>query len=135
MNCLLQGAKLTFLVFRQRVITVQGVLQATEKDGDVSESMVRWVEKLPRESVVLVEGKVRKAQQEVKATDFHEIEIDVQKVRSSIFNQIYQFTVRSIVVPDIRGSQQSSMDCSGCVQTRGRKYVHLSCQYPDCIHI
>jgi aspartyl-tRNA synthetase len=77
------GAKLTFVVFRQRMTTVQGVLRATDGNGDVSESMVRWVEKLPRESVVLVEGRVRKAQQEVKATNFHGIEIDILKVRSS----------------------------------------------------
>lgn len=42
--------------------------------------MVRWAEKLPRESIVLVEGRVREAQQEVVSTEVHQFEVDVLKV-------------------------------------------------------
>ena len=107
------GAKLTFVVFRQHRATVQGVLRATDEDGGVSESMVRWVEKLPRESVVLAEGKVRKAQQAIKATDFHDIEMDVLKVRlhDSSTTKLDHFILQHIVVPTVGGSEPSTMDC------------------------
>jgi aspartyl/asparaginyl-tRNA synthetase len=91
------GAKLAFIIFRQQFLTVQGVLRATIGDDaslstdeeGVSEHMVRWAEKLPRESIVLVEGRVREAQQEVISTEVHQFEVDVLKVsffmsRSSI---------------------------------------------------
>lgn len=42
--------------------------------------MVRWAEKLPRETIVLVEGKVREAEQEVLSTEIHKFEMDVVKV-------------------------------------------------------
>ena len=64
-------------------MTVQGVLRATEEEDSagISVAMVRWAEKLPRESVVLVSGKIRKAEQEVLGTDVHGIEMDILKVR------------------------------------------------------
>lgn len=76
------GAKLAFIVFRQQMLTVQGVLRATDQEGDVSEQMVRWAEKLPRETIVLVEGKVREAEQEVKSAELHRFEMDILKVRT-----------------------------------------------------
>src|ERR1700729_3446841 len=74
------GAKLAFIVFRQQLLTVQGVLCATDEEGGISENMVRWAEKLPKETIVLVEGFVRDAQQEVISTEVHRFEMDVLKV-------------------------------------------------------
>lgn len=80
------GAKLAFVVFRQQLITVQGVLHAGDepevegKDTGVSELMVRWAEKLGKETVVLVEGKVREAAQEVKSAEIHHFELDILKM-------------------------------------------------------
>ncbi|KZP05302.1 aspartyl-tRNA synthetase cytoplasmic [Athelia psychrophila] len=74
------SAKLAFIVFRQQLFTVQGVLRATDEEGDVSENMVRWAEKLPRETIVLVEGMVREAEKEVLSTEIHKFEMDVVKL-------------------------------------------------------
>lgn len=63
---------------------MQGVLRATSEEDDitgVSENMVRWAEKLGRETIVLVEGHVREAEQEVKSAEVHAFEMDVMKVR------------------------------------------------------
>jgi aspartyl-tRNA synthetase len=76
----LSGAKLAFIVFRQQLLTVQGVLCATDEEGGVSEHMVRWAEKLSKETIVLVEGKVRDAEKEVISTEVHRFEMDVMKV-------------------------------------------------------
>lgn len=71
-------------MFRQQLITVQGVLHATSeeehKDTGVSELMVRWAEKLAKETVVLVSGKVREATQEVKSVEIHHFEFDILKM-------------------------------------------------------
>lgn len=61
--------------------TIQGVL--TEDDDAVSENMVRCVEGINRESIVLVEGTIQeppKDQHEVKSTTIHEVEIKIEKV-------------------------------------------------------
>ncbi|CED82283.1 Putative cytochrome c oxidase, subunit COX19 [Phaffia rhodozyma] len=48
----------------------------------VSETMVRWVEKLPRETIVLVEGKVKKPEVQggVKSAEVHQAEIEIYKI-------------------------------------------------------
>lgn len=51
--------------------------------------MVRWAEKLPRESIVLVVGNVREAEQEVVSTEVHKFEMDIMKVRLSVPCDIY----------------------------------------------
>ena len=61
--------------------TIQGIL--TEDNVTVSQNMVRWVEGINRESIVLVEGTVQEPprdQQQVKSTTIHEVEINIEKV-------------------------------------------------------
>lgn len=76
------SSKITFMVFRHQLHTIQGVL--TVEDGVVSDNMVRWAEDLHRESIVLVEGKVHAPQEagqdKVKSTTIHEIEIKIEKL-------------------------------------------------------
>ncbi|KAF7979700.1 hypothetical protein HWV62_41034 [Athelia sp. TMB] len=74
------SAKLAFIIFRQQLLTVQGVIRATDEAGGVSEHMVRWAEKLPRETIVLVEGKIREAEHEVISTEIHKFEMDIMKL-------------------------------------------------------
>ncbi|KAF7967777.1 hypothetical protein HWV62_33193 [Athelia sp. TMB] len=76
------SAKLAFIVFRQQLLTVQGVIRATDEEGGVSGHMVRWAEKLPRETIVLVEGKVREAEHEVISTEIHQFEMDIVKLHA-----------------------------------------------------
>jgi aspartyl/asparaginyl-tRNA synthetase len=77
------GPKIVFIILRQQLYTIQGVL--TQSEGTVSETMVRWAEGLGREAIVLVEGKVQMPppdQGEVKTTTVHQRELKIEKVRS-----------------------------------------------------
>ncbi|TAQ83819.1 hypothetical protein B7494_g7854 [Chlorociboria aeruginascens] len=82
------SAKLVFIVFRQQVVTIQGVLQSFRPQGEgqeqingtISEQMVRSVEHYPSETIVLVRAKVRKAVQTVKNATIHDYELEVYEV-------------------------------------------------------
>lgn len=72
---------MVFLVFRQQLVTLQGVV--SEREEAVSENMVRWIEHLRRESIVLVEGILQNPtpQDEVKDATTHSREVNIRKVR------------------------------------------------------
>lgn len=72
------SAALVFLVFREQLTTIQGVLR--ERSGEVSESMVRWAEHLRTGSIVVVKAKIQQAEQDVKTTTFHDIELLVNEI-------------------------------------------------------
>lgn len=72
------GAHLVFVVLRQQVTTVQGVLK--EERGLVSEAFVRWAEHIPTECVVLVRGTLQRPDSPVQATTFHDMEISLREI-------------------------------------------------------
>ncbi|KAI2621193.1 aspartyl-tRNA synthetase [Hypoxylon sp. NC1633] len=67
------SAKLAFILLRQQVDTVQGVLQVRE--GAVSENFVRWAEHLNAECLVHVRGTIREPPEQVKTCSIHNLEI------------------------------------------------------------
>jgi len=70
-----------FLVLRQNIGTIQGVLTEGET---VSQNMLSWAERIHVESVVWVEGVLQipqNDQQEVKAASVREVEVSIEKVR------------------------------------------------------
>lgn len=67
--------KLAFFVFREGIRTIQGVLRA--KDGEISENMVKFAEHIRPGSLVLVRGWLRQAEQRVKLTSIHDVEIEI----------------------------------------------------------
>ena len=70
-----------FLVFRQNIGTVQGVLTEGET---VSQNMLLWAESIHHESVVWVEGVLQipqNDQHEVKASSVRDVEVKIEKVR------------------------------------------------------
>ncbi|KAI0172168.1 aspartyl-tRNA synthetase [Hypoxylon sp. FL1284] len=67
------SAKLAFILLRQQVDTVQGVLQT--RDGVVSERFVRWAEHLNAECLVHVRGTVRAPPETIKTCSVHNLEI------------------------------------------------------------
>ena len=73
------GNKMVFLNLRQRIDTVQGLLEV--KEGKVSRPMVKWVAGLPDESIVLVEGLVKKSPTPIQGATVSDVEIDVKQVR------------------------------------------------------
>lgn len=74
---------MVFLVFRQQLVTLQGIV--SEREDVVSGNMVRWIEHLRRESIVVVEGILQNPtpQDEVKDATIHSLEVDIHKVRRS----------------------------------------------------
>ena len=72
-----------FLLLRQKIDTIQALVNVTPEK--VSKQMVKWVGSLQNESIVLLEGVVRKAEQEVKSATISDVEIDVYQVIGPIF--------------------------------------------------
>lgn len=71
------SSKFVFLMFRQQLATIQGVLQ---EHGEISKYMLYWAEHLDAETVVLVKGILQepKAKQgEVTGATIHDVEISV----------------------------------------------------------
>ncbi len=69
------GAKLVFLIFRQQISTIQGVL--VEAPGKVSAIMIHWAEHLRTGNIMLVKGVLQKPQIPVKSASIHTIEVHV----------------------------------------------------------
>lgn len=72
------SSHLVFLVFRQGGRTLQGVLQ--EREGEVTHHMVKWVERLPAESIVLVKGILQRPKEEITGASEHHFEILIREV-------------------------------------------------------
>jgi len=76
-----KSANLAFIVFRQHYNTVQGVL--TVRQGQISQNMVRWTERLPRETTVLVKGILqtpKSKDQEVHSATIHQVEVLIDQI-------------------------------------------------------
>ncbi|KAL0565755.1 aspartate--tRNA ligase dps1, partial [Marasmius crinis-equi] len=71
------SAKLAFFILRQQVVTIQGVLGL--KNGVISENFIRWGEHLRPESIILVQGTVRRPEggEHIKSTSIHDLEIHI----------------------------------------------------------
>ena len=72
-----QSAKLSFLVFRQGMSTIQAVVAASEQ---LSRQMVKFAGSLPAESVVLVHALVETPKEPVKSTTIQNLEVHVKKL-------------------------------------------------------
>ena len=69
---------LAFIVFREKLTTVQGVIKFRE--GEVSKSMVQWAEHIRSGSIVRVKGQIQKAEQAVRATTFESMEVLIDEI-------------------------------------------------------
>lgn len=67
------SSKLAFLVFRQQVDSLQGVLAC--RDEVVSENFVRWAEHLTTESLVRVQGTLQAPKEPVTGCSIHDVEL------------------------------------------------------------
>ncbi|KAA6411840.1 MAG: aspartyl-tRNA synthetase [Lasallia pustulata] len=72
------SSHLVFLVFRQGGRTLQGVLQ--EEEGEVTHHMVKWVERLAAESIVLVKGVLQRPKEEIRGASEHHFEILIREL-------------------------------------------------------
>jgi ergosteryl-3beta-O-L-aspartate synthase len=73
------GVKLVFLIFRQQISTIQGVM--VEKAGEVGPLMMHWAEHLRTGSVVLVTGTLKKPDIPVKSVSIHTVEVAVTSLK------------------------------------------------------
>lgn len=71
-------AKNCFFLLRQKIDTVQAILSV--KPGQISKPMFKWGSQLGSESIVIVEGVVEKALQEVKSATISNVEIQITQV-------------------------------------------------------
>ena len=72
------SSKLVFVIFRDQIDTVQGVL--TFRDGVVSENFVRWAGHLIHEGFVHVEGTLQQPPEKVKGCTISDIEVLIDKM-------------------------------------------------------
>ncbi|KAK3178838.1 hypothetical protein OEA41_000975 [Lepraria neglecta] len=72
------SVKFAFLVFRQQLTTLQGVIH--EREGSMTTHMVKWIERIPMESIVVVRGKIQKPEQPVKGSTIHDVKIFIEKL-------------------------------------------------------
>ncbi|KAH9944432.1 aspartate-tRNA ligase [Epithele typhae] len=87
-----QGSKMVFLNLRQRTDSVQALLSvAPEK---VSKQMAKWAAGLSIESIVLVEGTVKKAPEAIKSATVQDAELHISQIHLvSGLETVLPFTV------------------------------------------
>ena len=73
------SAKLLFLIFRQQISTIQGVL--TQEPDIISEIFLHWAEHLRTGSIVLVKGIIQKVLVPVKSASIHGVEVKVRELK------------------------------------------------------
>ncbi|KAI0257542.1 aspartate-tRNA ligase [Lactifluus subvellereus] len=73
-----QGNKMVFIHLRQRTDSVQSILSVEE--GKVSKFMVKWASGLTDESIVLVEGIVKKSPEEIKSATIKDVELKLTRI-------------------------------------------------------
>ncbi|KAJ7254055.1 hypothetical protein B0H12DRAFT_1291087 [Mycena haematopus] len=73
-----QGKKMVFLNLRQRSDSVQALVTASPEK--VSKQMVTWAAGLADESIVLVQGLVRKSPEPIKSASVQDVEIHVSQI-------------------------------------------------------
>ncbi|KAK4135136.1 aspartyl-tRNA synthetase [Trichocladium antarcticum] len=69
------SSKLAFIIFRDQIELVQGVLAYSE--GEVSENFVRWAEHLTTEGVVHVRGRLQTPPEEIKGCSIRDLEVRI----------------------------------------------------------
>ncbi|KAH7343981.1 aspartate-tRNA ligase [Rhizoctonia solani] len=75
-----QGSKMVFFALRQRQHTVQALL--TVAPETVSKQMVKWAASVPLESIVLVEGLVKRSPEEIKGATIKDAEVHITKIHT-----------------------------------------------------
>jgi ergosteryl-3beta-O-L-aspartate synthase len=79
------GTKLVFLIFRQNISTIQGVM--VEKPGEIGPLMMHWAEHLRTGSIVLVTGTLKKPEIPVKSASIHTVEVHVHTLKIIVKRQ------------------------------------------------
>lgn len=70
---------MVFFALRQKQHTVQALVSVTPEA--VSKQMVKWAASVPLESIVLVEGVIKRSPEEIKGATTKDAEVHIKKVR------------------------------------------------------
>ncbi|TFY74104.1 hypothetical protein EWM64_g9907, partial [Hericium alpestre] len=99
-----QGTKMVFLNLRQRMDSVQALVTgAPEK---VSKAMVKWVAGLQDESIVLVEGVVKAAPEEIKSATVGNVELHVSQIHLIVgLEERLPFTIDDAQRPETESAE------------------------------
>ncbi|CAL1695944.1 unnamed protein product [Somion occarium] len=94
-----QGNKMVFLNLRQRIDSVQALLTVTPEK--VSKQMVKWAASLQDESIVLVEGVVKKSPEIIKSATVGDVELHLSQIHliAGLEGRL-PFTVEDAARPD-----------------------------------
>ncbi|QSL64555.1 hypothetical protein MERGE_001856 [Pneumocystis wakefieldiae] len=74
----LQGNKICFLLLRQHLNTIQALVSINK--NSISKQMVKWCSLIACESIVVVEGEIKKSPCIIKSSTQQDIEIHVHKI-------------------------------------------------------
>lgn len=100
----MQGSKMVFFVLRQRIDSVQALLTVSE--GNVSKQMAKWAGGLAMESIVLVEGTVKKAPEIIKSATVGNVEIHISQIHLiSGIEGILPFSVEDASRPELEAEE------------------------------
>ncbi|AEO63804.1 uncharacterized protein THITE_2109401 [Thermothielavioides terrestris NRRL 8126] len=72
------SSRLAFVIFRDQIELVQGVL--AYREGEVSENFVRWAEHLNSESFVHVHGRLQRPPEQIKGCTIHDLEVVIDSM-------------------------------------------------------
>jgi aspartyl-tRNA synthetase len=76
------SSKLAFVIFRDQIELIQGVL--AYREGEVSENFVRWAEHLTSEGLVHVQGTLQKPPEEVTGCTIRELEVRIDAMHAVV---------------------------------------------------
>jgi len=94
-----QGSKMVFFNLRQRIDSVQALLSVSP--GKVSKQMAKWAAGLSMESIVLVEGTVKKAPEIIKSATVGDVEIHISQIHLvSGIEGVLPFSVEDATRPE-----------------------------------
>lgn len=74
---------MVFFNLRQRIDSIQALL--TVSPGKVSKQMAKWAAGLAMESIVLVEGTVKRTPEPIKSATVQDVEIHITQVCLAVF--------------------------------------------------
>lgn len=113
-----QGTKMVFLNLRQRTDSVQALL--TVNTDSVSKQMVKWAASLQDESIVLVEGVVKKSPEIIKSASVGDVELHLSKVNFYLDSERL-FAMYEFVSSGLPGLSHFWPGWTTSVQCGGRK--------------
>ncbi|KAH9937638.1 uncharacterized protein B0H18DRAFT_1100745 [Fomitopsis serialis] len=94
-----QGSKMVFFNLRQRIDSIQALL--TVSPEKVSKQMAKWAAGLAMESIVLVEGTVKKTPEPIKSATVGDVEIHISQIHlESGLETVLPFSVEDATRPD-----------------------------------